>query len=101
MKNKRENMNVEKIKKAMSTMSRTELTQIVMFASQLNKISNGTTSGFKDTFSVGMSVNVVQKTKSTPAVILKMNPKKAQVEMNWQGRGLSKVNVPYSMLEVA
>jgi hypothetical protein len=30
-----------------------------------------------------------------------MNPKKAQVEMNWQGRGLSKVNVPYSMLEVA
>jgi hypothetical protein len=101
MKNKRENMNIEKIKKAMSTMSRTELTQIVMFASQLNKISNGTTGGFKDTFSVGMSVNVVQKTKSTPAVIVKMNPKKAQVEMNWQGRGLSKVNVPYSMLEVA
>tara|TARA_R110000765_G_scaffold81488_1_gene159410 strand:+ start:238 stop:522 length:285 start_codon:yes stop_codon:yes gene_type:complete len=94
-------MNVEKIKKAMLQMSQTELTQIVMFASQLNKISNGTTSGFKDTFSVGMSVNVVQKTKSTPAVILKMNPKKAQVEMNWQGRGLSKVNVPYSMLEVA
>jgi len=94
-------MNIEKIKKAMLQMSQTELTQIVMFASQLNKISNGTTSGFKDTFSVGMSVNVVQKTKSTPAVILKMNPKKAQVEMNWQGRGLSKVNVPYSMLEVA
>ena len=94
-------MNIEKIKKAMLQMSKTELTQIVMFASQLNKISNGTTSGFKDTFSVGMSVNVVQKTKSTPAVILKMNPKKAQVEMNWQGRGLSKVNVPYSMLEVA
>jgi hypothetical protein len=101
MRNKRENMNIEKIKKAMLQMSKTELTQIVMFASQLNKISNGTTSGFKDTFSVGMSVNVVQKTKSTPAVILKMNPKKAQVEMNWQGRGLSKVNVPYSMLEVA
>jgi|TARA_B110000263_G_scaffold225640_1_gene216761 hypothetical protein len=101
MRNKRENMNIEKIKKAMLQMSQTELTQIVMFASQLNKISNGTTSGFKDTFSVGMSVNVVQKTKSTPAVILKMNPKKAQVEMNWQGRGLSKVNVPYSMLEVA
>ena len=94
-------MNIEKIKKAMLQMSQTELTQIVMFASQLNKISNGTTSGFKDTFSVGMSVNVVQKTKSTPAVILKMNPKKAQVEMNWQGRGLSKVNVPYSMLEAA
>jgi hypothetical protein len=101
MRNKRENMNIEKIKKAMLQMSQTELTQIVMFASQLNKISNGTTSGFKDTFSVGMSVNVVQKTKSTPAVIVKMNPKKAQVEMNWQGRGLSKVNVPYSMLEVA
>jgi len=101
MRNKRENMNIEKIKKAMLQMSQTELTQIVMFASQLNKISNGTTSGFKDTFSVGMSVNVVQKTKSTPAVILKMNPKKAQVEMNWQGRGLSTVNVPYSMLEVA
>jgi hypothetical protein len=101
MKNKRENMNVEKIKKAMLQMSQTELSQIVHYANQLKSISKGTTGGFKDTFLVGMSVNVVQKTKSTPAVILKMNPKKAVVEMNWQGRGLSKVNVPYSMLEVA
>ena len=94
-------MNVEKIKKAMLQMSQTELSQIVHYANQLKSISKGNTSGFKDTFLVGMNVNVVQKTKSTPAVILKMNPKKAVVEMNWQGRGLSKVNVPYSMLEVA
>ena len=94
-------MNVEQIKIAMSTMSQDELSQIVHYANQLKSVSNGTTSGFKDTFIVGMNVNVVQKTKSTPAVILKMNPKKAQVEMIWQNRGLQKVNVPYSMLEVA
>jgi hypothetical protein len=44
---------------------------------------------------------VVQKTKSTAAKILKMNTKKAVVEMLWNGRGLQKVNVPYSMLQVA
>jgi hypothetical protein len=30
-----------------------------------------------------------------------MNPKKAIVEMNYGNRGMTKVNVPYSMLEVA
>ena len=76
-------------------MSQDELSQIVHCANQIISISATAT------FSVGQSVMVVQKTKSTPAKILKMNTKKAVVEMNWQGRGLSKVNVPYSMLEAA
>ena len=79
----------------MLTMSQKELAQIVHYANQIKSISATAT------YSVGQKVYVVQKTKSTPAVIVKMNPKKAVVEMNWQGRGLSKVNVPYSMLEVA
>jgi hypothetical protein len=44
---------------------------------------------------------VIQKTKQTSATIVKMNPKKAIVEMNYGNRGMTKVNVPYSMLEVA
>ena len=88
-------MNVENIKNAMMTMSQDELSQIVHYANQIKTVSAVAT------FSVGQKVNVVQKTKSTSAVIVKMNTKKAVVEMDWQGRGLSKVNVPYSMLEVA
>ena len=87
-------MNVQTIKKAMLTMSQSEISQIEVYAQRL-KYSSGVT------FSVGQSVMVVQRTKSTPAKILKMNPKKAQVEMMWTNRGLTKVNVPYSMLEVA
>ena len=88
-------MNVQTIKKAMLTMSQDELSQIVHYANQIKSVSATAT------FSVGQSVYVVQKTKSTPAKILKMNPKKAQVEMMWTNRGLTKVNVPYSMLEAA
>jgi len=96
MKNQKEkNMNVQTIKKAMLTMSQSDLSEIVHYANQIKQVSATAT------FSVGQSVYVVQKTKSTPAKILKMNTKKAVVEMNWQGRGLSKVNVPYSMLEAA
>ena len=87
-------MNVQTIKKAMLTMSQSEISQIEVYAQRL-KYSSGVT------FSVGQSVMVVQRTKSTPAKILKMNPKKAQVEMMWTNRGLTKVNVPYSMLEAA
>ncbi len=87
-------MNVQTIKKAMLTMSQSEISQIEVYAQRL-KYSSGVT------FSVGQSVMVVQRTKSTPAKILKMNPKKAQVEMMWTNRGLTKVNVPYSMLVAA
>jgi hypothetical protein len=90
-----DNMNFQEIKEAMLKMSQHELSHIVQIANQIKSISA------EATFSVGQKVNVVQKTKSTPATIVKMNTKKAVVQMNWQGRGLSKVNVPYSMLEAA
>jgi hypothetical protein len=90
-----DNMNFQEIKAAMLKMSQHELSHIVQIANQIKSISA------EATFSVGQKVNVVQKTKSTPATIVKMNTKKAVVQMNWQGRGLSKVNVPYSMLEAA
>ena len=88
-------MTVNEVKKAMLKMSQHELSHIIQLANQIKSISA------EVTFSVGQAVNVVQKTKSTPATILKMNPKKAVVEMNWQGRGLAKVNVPYAVLEAA
>jgi len=88
-------MNVQEIKQSMLKMSQRELSHIIQLANQIKSISA------TETFSVGQKVNVVQKTKSTPATIVKMNTKKAIVEMNWQGRGISKVNVPYSMLEAA
>jgi hypothetical protein len=88
-------MTVNEIKSAMLKMSQHELSHIIQLANQIKSIAADAT------FSIGQKVLVVQKTKSTPATILKMNPKKAVVEMNWQGRGLSKVNVPYSMLEAA
>jgi len=90
-----DNMNFQEIKETMLKMSQHELSHIVQIANQIKSISA------EATFSVGQKVNVVQKTKSTPATIVKMNTKKAVVQMNWQGRGLSKVNVPYSMLEAA
>ena len=88
-------MNVSTIKNAMLTMTQSELSEIIHIANQIKSISATAT------FSVGQEVMVVQKTKSPPATIIKMNPKKAVVEMNWQGRGISKVTVPYSMLEAA
>jgi hypothetical protein len=88
-------MTVNEVKKAMLKMSQGELSHIIQLANQIKSISA------EVTFSVGQKVMVVQKTKSTPATIVKMNTKKAVVEMNWQGRGISKVNVPYSMLEAA
>lgn len=88
-------MNVQEIKKSMLKMSQHELSHIIQLANQIKSIAADAT------FSIGQKVMVVQKTKSTPATIVKMNTKKAVVEMNWQGRGISKVNVPYSMLEAA
>ena len=87
-------MNVMQIKNAMLKMSQTELGQIIHYANSIKSISANAT------FSVGQKVMVVQKTKSTYATIVNMNPKKARVEMMWQGR-VAKVNVPYGMLEAA
>ena len=50
----------------------------------------------KSVLNVGSKVNVVQKTKKTPGIIIKMNIKKAIVDMS--GR---LYNVPFSMLELA
>ncbi len=88
-------MNVQMIKKSMLTMTQNELSEIIHYANKIKHVSADAT------FSVGQKVMVVQKTKQTPATIVKMNPKKAVVEMNWQNRGLAKVNVPYSMLQAA
>tara|TARA_B100000902_G_scaffold132312_1_gene130975 strand:+ start:796 stop:1059 length:264 start_codon:yes stop_codon:yes gene_type:complete len=87
-------MTVETIKKEMLTMSQSELSMIINYAQQIKKVSATAT------FSVGDKVIVVQKTKRREGVILKMNTKKAVVEMPWQGR-IASVNVPYSMLEAA
>tara|TARA_Y100000004_G_scaffold194457_1_gene259094 strand:- start:1419 stop:1682 length:264 start_codon:yes stop_codon:yes gene_type:complete len=87
-------MTVETIKKEMLTMSQSELSMIINYAQQIKKVSAAAT------FSVGDKVIVVQKTKRREGVILKMNTKKAVVEMPWQGR-IASVSVPYSMLEAA
>jgi len=85
---------VSKIRKEMLTMSQSELSMIINYAQQIKSISATAT------FSVGQKVVVVQKTKRREGVILKMNTKKALVEMPWQGR-IASVSVPYSMLEAA
>ena len=46
-----------------------------------------------DTLSVGMNVMVVQKTKSTPGIIVKVNRTRCVVKMNG-----SRYNVPNSMI---
>ena len=106
-------MNVNEIKNAMLKMSDDELFQIIQLATHIKSISPHVRTGMatdnvpqsrlskptKSDFSVGQKVDVVQKTKTTPAKILKLNPRKAVVEMNWQGQGLTEVSVPYAMLE--
>ena len=88
-------MSVETIKKEMLTMSQEELSSLMRWGrNTLSKLSSTAT------FSVGQKVIVVQKTKRREGVILKMNTKKALVEMPWQGR-IASVSVPYSMLEAA
>ena len=49
-----------------------------------------------DKFSVGMNVMVVQKTKSTPGTIVKVNRTRCVVMMN-----CARYNVPNSMLAAA
>tara|TARA_B100000902_G_C26539840_1_gene541994 strand:+ start:69 stop:341 length:273 start_codon:yes stop_codon:yes gene_type:complete len=90
-------MSVTTIKNEMLTMSQSELSVIINYANQIKSISATAT------FSVGQSVMVIQKTKQTLGTIVKMNTKKAVVEMPWtaQGNKICKVSVPYSMLEAA
>ena len=87
-------MTVETIKKEMLTMSQSELSMIIHYAQRIKSVSATAT------FSVGQKVVVVQKTKRREGTILKMNTKKAVVEMTWKGR-IASVSVPYSMLEAA
>ncbi len=87
-------MSVQTIKDEMLTMSQSELSQIISIAQQIKTISATAT------FKVGDKVIVVQKTKQTPGTILKINRKKAVVEMPWQG-SIASVSVPFSMLEAA
>lgn len=54
---------------------------------------NQKTANSKNSISVGDCVWVVQKTKRTPAIVQKVNIKKAIVQMNGQ-----RYNVPLSML---
>ena len=89
-------MSVPTVKKMMLTMSQKELSQIIALAQQIKSISATAT------FSVGQEVVVVQKTKRTAGVIVKMNPKKAVVSMLFgRSQRVSQVTVPFSMLEAA
>ena len=54
----------------------------------------------KSSIKVGDKVWVVQKTKRTKGVVVKMNIKKAVVDMRRTGRGFTQsFNVPFSMIE--
>ena len=89
-------MSVPTVKKMMLTRSQKELSQRVGLAQQIKSISASAT------FSVGQEVVVVQKTKRTAGVIVKMNPKKAVVSMVvGRSQQVSQVSVPFSMLEAA
>ena len=88
-------MTVTEIKQAMMKMNQTELSQIMHYANQIKTIAA------QATFSVGQKVMVVQKTKQTPGTMVKINSKKAVVNMNYGRHGMTDVQVPFSMLEVA
>jgi len=94
MKNKRENMN-KVINEINKMTDKNELESLIgIIQTKIRDLTVGE-------LTVGCKVWVVQKTKRTAGTVTKINIKKAVVEMNWQGRGLSKVNVPLTMLEVA
>ena len=88
-------MTVTEIKQAMMKMDQNELSQIMHYANQIKMIAA------QATFSVGQKVMVIQKTKQTPGTIVKINSKKAVVNMNYGRHGMTDVQVPFSMLEVA
>tara|TARA_R110002072_G_scaffold1322_17_gene10923 strand:+ start:2363 stop:2629 length:267 start_codon:yes stop_codon:yes gene_type:complete len=88
-------MTVTEIKQAMMKMDQTELSQIMHYANQIKAIAA------QATYTVGQKVMVVQKTKQTPGTIVKINSKKAVVSMNYGRHGVTDVQVPFSMLQVA
>tara|TARA_B100000780_G_scaffold212207_1_gene151948 strand:+ start:395 stop:706 length:312 start_codon:yes stop_codon:yes gene_type:complete len=88
-------MSVAQIKQSMLSMSVNDLDHIIHIAKQIKSISATAT------FEVGQNVFVVQKSKKTAGKIIKMNDKKAIVEMVYgRAAAVSQVSVPYGMLEV-
>ena len=70
--------------------SLSELNELVSFINSYKTLLG------KSSLSVGSKVWVVQKTKRTKGEVIKMNIKKAVVEME----GMGAYNVPFSMLEL-
>lgn len=83
-------MTVAEIKLALMTLNTSELTDVIDAAKDIKTFTA------KSTLTVGQDVFVVQKTKRTAGVIVKINTKKAHVEM----RGSTYV-VPFEMIEAA
>ena len=74
--------------------SLSELNELTSFISEMKTMLG------KTSISVGDKVWVVQKTKSTKGVVVKMNIKKAVVDMRRTGHGFTQsFNVPFSMIE--
>ena len=68
-------MTVAEIKMALMTLSTSELTDVIDAAKDIKTFTA------KSTLTIGQDVFVVQKTKRTAGVIVKINTKKAHVEM--------------------
>jgi len=83
-------MELTDIKQAMLALDTADLNDIIDLAHDLKTLKGRTS------LKVGQDVFVVQKTKRTAGVIVKINTKKAHVEM----RG-SIYNVPFAMIEAA
>ena len=83
-------MTVAEIKLALMTLNTSELTDVIDAAKELKTFTA------KSTLTVGQDVFVVQKTKRTAGVIVKINTKKAHVSM----RNIIYV-VPFAMIEAA
>ena len=83
-------MTVAEIKLALMTLNTSELTDVIDAAKELKTFKS------KSTLTVGQDVFVVQKTKRTAGVIVKINTKKAHVSM----RNIIYV-VPFAMIEAA
>ena len=83
-------MTVAEIKLALMTLNTSELTDVIDAAKDIKTFTA------KSTLTVGQDVFVVQKTKRTAGVIVKINTKKAHVSM----RNIIYV-VPFAMIEAA
>ena len=83
-------MTVAEIKLALMTLNTSELTNVIDAAKELKTFKS------KAALTVGQDVFVVQKTKRTAGVIVKINTKKAHVSM----RNIIYV-VPFAMIEAA